>query len=69
LYLDTITLLEKISSLHCFEKTRERKEKAFVSKADRKVIRQGTEEPGVTLTKQIETALKDMQQISNKLGL
>jgi len=51
------------------KKTRERKEKSFAPKVDRKVIEQGTEELGVTLTKHIETVLKAMHQISNKLGL
>ncbi len=33
------------------------------------MIEQGAEELVVTLTKHIETVLKAMQQISNKLGL
>jgi predicted hydrolase (HD superfamily) len=62
-------LLVKISSLHCFEKTRERKEKSFASGADRKMIEQGAAELGVTLAERIETVLKAMQGICDKLGL
>jgi len=45
------------------------KEKSFASGADRKIIEQGAEELGVTLTEHIETVLKAMQDISEDLGL
>ena len=45
------------------------KEKSFASGADRKMIEQGAEELGVTLTEHIETVLKAMQDISENLGL
>ena len=45
------------------------KEKSFASGVDRKMIAQGAEELGVTLTEHIEIVLKAMQDISEKLGL
>lgn len=45
------------------------KEKSFTAGAGRKVIQQGAEEPGLTLTEHIEIVLKAMQGICAKLGL
>ncbi len=49
--------------------TKKWKEKSFASGADRKMIEQGAEELGVELAEHIETVLKAMQGISEKLGL
>jgi putative nucleotidyltransferase with HDIG domain len=45
------------------------KEKAFAAGVDREIIERGAEELGVELTEHIETVLKAMQGISEKLGL
>ena len=45
------------------------KEKAFAAGVDRKIIERGAEELGVELTEHIETVIKAMQDISEKLGL
>jgi putative nucleotidyltransferase with HDIG domain len=45
------------------------KEKAFAAGVDREIIERGAEELGVELTELIETVLKAMQGISEKLGL
>jgi len=45
------------------------KDESFASGADRKMIEQGATELGVTLTEHIETVLKAMQGICDKLGL
>ena len=45
------------------------KEKAFAAGVDRELIERGAEELGVELAEHIETVLKAMQGISEKLGL
>jgi putative nucleotidyltransferase with HDIG domain len=45
------------------------KEKAFAAGVDREIIERGAGELGVELTEHIETVLKAMQGISEKLGL
>ena len=45
------------------------KEKSFASGVDREIIERGAEELGVELAEHIETVLKAMQGISEKLGL
>ena len=45
------------------------KEKSFAAGVDRAIIERGAEELGVELTELIETVLKAMQDISEKLGL
>ncbi len=45
------------------------KEKAFAAGVDREIIERGADELGVELTELIETVLKAMQDISEKLGL
>ena len=45
------------------------KEKAFAAGVDREIIERGAEELGVELRELIETVLKAMQDISEKLGL
>jgi putative nucleotidyltransferase with HDIG domain len=49
--------------------TKKWKEKSFAAGADREMIEQGAEELGVELAEHIETVLKAMQDISEKLGL
>ncbi len=45
------------------------KEKSFAAGVDREIIERGVEELGVELQEHIETVLKAMQGISEKLGL
>jgi len=45
------------------------KDKSFAASVDRKVVEQGAEGLGVTLTEHIEIVLKAMQDISENLGL
>lgn len=45
------------------------KEKSFAAGVDREIIERGVEELGVELPEHIETVLKAMQDISEKLGL
>ena len=45
------------------------KEKTFAAGVDRGIIERGAEELGVELTEHIDTVIKAMQGISEKLGL
>jgi len=60
---------KKLADVNVRSVVKKWKEKSFAAGVDREIIERGAEELGVELAEHIETVLKAMQGISEKLGL